>query len=156
MQEDTNKDPVRSFLSSYWEMRKEGERLERRIEEMTAQAEKVTSVISDTPRGGKKETGNPVWDALVDTKTRCGENMVAALKREAEIEAFIRSLDGPVIRQLLRYRYLELMSWEQMAAEMNYTERHIYRLHGAALKEARRVWELDHPAGEEESQHGSV
>jgi len=135
------KDPVREFLDSYWEMRKESARLERRIEELSAQTERVTAQLTGMPRGGG-DGANLVWDALIDTKDRAGKNLKAVLDREAEIEEFILMMDGPLLRQLLRYKYLELLTYEQIAAEMNYSERHVRRLHGRALQEARRTWEL--------------
>lgn len=135
------KDPVREFLDSYWEMRKESARLERRIEELSAQTERVTAQLTGMPRGGG-DGANLVWDALIDTKDRAGKNLKAVLDREAEIEEFILMMEGPLLRQLLRYKYLELLTYEQIAAEMNYSERHVRRLHGRALQEARRTWEF--------------
>lgn len=144
------RDPVREFLDSYWEMRMESARLQRRIEELTVQTERVTAQLTGMPRGGG-DGANLVWDALIDTKDRAGKTLKDALDREAEIEEFISMLDGPILRQLLRYKYLELLTYEQIAKEMNYSERHVRRLHGRALQEARRVWELACEAASKEA-----
>lgn len=138
-------DPVKEFLSSYWEMKKESKRLARKIEELTCQCESATARLTGMPRGGSG-TVNAAWDALADANTRADENLRDALAREAEIENFIDSVPGAKLRQVLRCRYLELMGWQGIADELGYVERHVRRLHGEALQEARRVWEATHAA----------
>ena len=51
-----------------------------------------------------------------------------------EIGAVIAKVEDADHRALLTYRYLSFYSWEQIAAEMNYSLRQIYYLHGDALK----------------------
>ncbi len=57
-------------------------------------------------------------DLLIDKKIRA---------REA-----IEKLDG-VYKLVLSMRYLERMSWERIAMELNYSLRAVYKIHGQAL-----------------------
>jgi len=133
------KDPVRGFLESYWELRKEHKRMERKIEELESQCQSVTAKLNATPGGGGSRS-NAAWDALVEARDRAGQQLAETLYREAEIEQFINRLSKPVYRQLLKYKYLELLDWEQLADKLHYTTRHAQRLHGEALEEARQLW----------------
>lgn len=46
----------------------------------------------------------------------------------------IESMDNEQYRQILYNRYIESEAWEKIAVEMNYSFRHVLRLHGEALK----------------------
>lgn len=132
-------DPVREFLGSYWELRKEQGRLERKIKELESQCQSVTAKYSALP-GGKGGKGNSAWDALVEARERAGTKLIETLYKEADIEQFINSLTEPLYRQLLKYRYLDLLNWEPIAKKMNYSTRQLRRKHGEALQAARKLW----------------
>lgn len=51
-----------------------------------------------------------------------------------KIMSMVQSLDNPISRKVLRYRYIEKLEWQEIADIMNYSERHIYRLHDNAIK----------------------
>lgn len=133
------KDPVRDYLESYWELRKEHERLERKVEELESQCQSVTAKLNAVPGGGGGRS-NDTWDALVEARDRASQQLTETLYREAEIEQFINSLGEPRHRQLLKHRYLELLDWEPIADLLHYTVRHAHRIHGEALEAARALW----------------
>lgn len=53
---------------------------------------------------------------------------------DSKIMSMVQSLDNPISRKVLRYRYIEKLEWQEIADIMNYSERHIYRLHDNAIK----------------------
>ena len=53
---------------------------------------------------------------------------------EVDIYMRIDKMEKQSERELLRYRYIDNMTWEQIASRMDYDVRHIYRLHGCALQ----------------------
>lgn len=57
----------------------------------------------------------------------------------SEIENTIMRVDNTILRSLLTYRYLDFMTWESIAVEMNYNIRHLYNLHDRALKEIKQI-----------------
>lgn len=136
-----NKDPMREFLESYWEARRESERLGQRVKELTSQSENITSKYGISPRGGGGSEKS-VWDALIESKNRVEEKLVESLEREAAVEEFIDSLDNELYRELLRYRYLSGLTWADIGELLNYNPDHARRrLHGEALNAARLKWE---------------
>lgn len=54
--------------------------------------------------------------------------------KRLEIEKAIAAIPNEVQREVLTRRYLLYQKWEEIAEAMNYSERHIRRLHGYALK----------------------
>lgn len=54
-----------------------------------------------------------------------------------QIEAAIDAVEPAVYRDVLKYRYLNGWSWNQVANRLNYTPDHVWHLHGAALRAVR-------------------
>lgn len=51
-----------------------------------------------------------------------------------EIEKTIHSIRDDTLEEVLELRYLHYKKWDEIAQEMNFTIRHITRLHGLALQ----------------------
>ena len=56
---------------------------------------------------------------------------------KAEITTVIKEVDDPELQSLLEQRYLNFRTWEQIAVDMGYNVRHLYRMHDKALKKVR-------------------
>ena len=95
------------------------------------------SVRYENDGGTHEQKGNPVENAycqLADYNTeadRLFREFTAARKRTEEL---ISSVPDPVQREVLTRRYIIGQRWEEIAESMNYSVRHITRLHGIALK----------------------
>jgi DNA-directed RNA polymerase specialized sigma subunit len=63
---------------------------------------------------------------LIDQYSRC-------IGVEIDIYKRLDMMDNQSERELLQYRYIDDMTWEQIAKVLSYDVRHVYRLHGAAL-----------------------
>lgn len=132
---------VQSFLFSYDEAAHEVARLERRAEELASQCNKLAAQYGGAPRSGGGGSHNATWDAYCEAIDRVEKQKREYLQREAEVEAFIRRMRTPVYRQILRYYYLELLTWEKVGERIGYSERHARELHDGALVEAQRLWD---------------
>ncbi|MCH5279551.1 MAG: hypothetical protein J1E60_07145 [Christensenellaceae bacterium] len=57
----------------------------------------------------------------------------------AELRAIENAIDGlePTERRLMRYRYIDGLSWEEVATRMAYSTQRTYQLHGRTLKKIR-------------------
>ena len=51
-----------------------------------------------------------------------------------EIRSALDQLEDENLKLLMEYRYIDGMTWEQVAVEMHYSYMQICRLHGKALK----------------------
>lgn len=55
-------------------------------------------------------------------------------EKRQEIEQAVDSVPDEIQREVLTRRYLLYQKWDIIAEKLNYSERHIRRLHGYALK----------------------
>lgn len=51
-----------------------------------------------------------------------------------KVQAAIEEIEDETEKDLLTYRYLKGMKWEEIAVEMGYSWQHIHKIHAAALK----------------------
>lgn len=70
---------------------------------------------------------------LVDKRLRLIDAEVEALRLKQELFDFIDSIDGDEGEVLFR-RYISLEFWKDIASEMRYSERAIYKIHQRALR----------------------
>ena len=59
----------------------------------------------------------------------------------AEILGVITAIEDGNQRRLLICRYIEFMTWEEIAVKLHYSWRHTFRIHDQALASAKRVIE---------------
>ncbi len=77
-----------------------------------------------------KELTNRIWlsdDALVVNATKL-------IERREQICSAVSLLDSDVLRSVIRRRYLLGQSFEKIAEDMNYSWRHVLRLHKEAVE----------------------
>ena len=148
-------DPVKDFLYSVRESRFNVCRCQRRLAQMEAQSQSVTTRMDASPGGGG---GDPHRDsvlaALSDQRDLLRGMYAEAIRKESDVERFISGLSDSAHRVLLRLRYVDGLTWPQVQGEMEqsgiyYSERQIYRIHGDALQAARQLWTEQHPEGAE-------
>lgn len=99
-----------------------------------AKAEKVTQRILPMPPG--IPSGNRVQDAverISAVESSINHEIMEQCKERDEVTAAINTVPNATLRMVLKMRYIDGMTFEQIAVSMNYTFRHIIRLHGQAL-----------------------
>jgi hypothetical protein len=135
------------FLRSVREARIEKRRCAFRLEELRTQAEKVTAAYGALAPGGSSDDHK---DALLIAAAEQGEKLLRReqeyLRRIEAVEDFISELPDVRHRTVLRLRYIDGLRWDDVLTGlreygMQYEPRHMYRLHGSALAEARRMWD---------------
>lgn len=101
-------------LSNYYYLKKEIKDLEERIETL---GNGVGSIkISDMPKGSSKISS--IQEKIVELKEKWINARVSALEEYLRIETYINSIEDIEIRLIARYRYLDLLSWEQIALKI--------------------------------------
>ena len=93
-----------------------------------------SQIISYMPRSGGD--GKELLDILIgieDTIKKLNKKLTKLIKKISEIEDTIENL-GTTERVLMRYKYIENLKMFQIAEKMNYSERHLNRVHSDVLK----------------------
>ena len=123
------------YLSRY---RRLNERIDRLLEEQSRWREmalKITPVLSQTPGGG--ESGSPIerpMDKVLEIDVEIKREIYELQTVRQEIRSALDQLEDENLKLLMEYRYIDGMTWEQVAVEMHYSYMQICRLHGKALK----------------------
>ena len=147
---ETKRDPVREFLGSVKEARFNKNRCLTRIKTAEAECERVTAQISGAPGGGGDLHKDGAWAALADLRSLLLSCYTDALTKEREVEEFITSIPTDTYRIILRLRYVDCLRWPIVLEHLEkrnlpMSDRQMFRLHGEALHEARKLWAELHP-----------
>ena len=110
-----------------------------KVERLEAICYKMTSIASGMPRGGSGDKSD-AWDALSDELSVYQTKLLEQLRKEHEIEDFLKQIPTARYRELLAARYIDLCTWEEVGDILGCSDRHAKRLHGAALNEARMIF----------------
>lgn len=113
-------------------------RAEKQIEEEIAQLRLDTmmpAVVNDGMPHGSGGCGDlsgyaAAMDRLMDDLKEQLEKRIAIRR---EITERIEAMSDETEKLILRYRYVHLLSWEEVAVKTCYTYHHVLKMHGKAL-----------------------
>lgn len=116
--------------------------IERRINRLQAEkqgwmekATAVTPVLSDMPKGGGADKIQNAVCRIADIEADINRKIDRQIDLRARIETAICAIPDGRLRDLMRYRYIDGLTWEQIAVTMRLDYRWVLRLHGRALSE---------------------
>lgn len=138
---------VKSFLQSVWYARAEIDRLSDSVKELETQAMKMTASLTGMPRGGNADA-QALWARIIDDTDKLYARQTFYYEHLKHVEAFIDLIPQDKYREVLKLRYVNCMTWPEVARRLEsvgyyYEIRQVFRLHGAALEEARKLWETE-------------
>lgn len=110
----------------------------RRLFEM---ATSITATLRDdvvSGTGAKDRVGD-IASKLADIEMEIDRAVDAFVDKKREVQEHIDKLQNPDHVKLLYKRYVEYLSFEQIACDLNFSYRHTTRLHGRALQAIERV-----------------
>lgn len=71
---------------------------------------------------------------IVDLERQINAEIDSFIDLKKEIHDAIEAVKNPNERLVLRCRYIEFLTWEQVAERMNYSIKQVHRIHSEALK----------------------
>lgn len=99
-----------------------------------SRAQRVTASFSFTAAGGKGEDRiQRATDSLVELRAMLYDKLLDSTEIRLEIERCLASIKDDRLRLLMEYRYINGLTWEQVAETMHCEYRWILRLHKRAL-----------------------
>lgn len=99
-------------------------------------ATKANSTLTDMP-GSPNRNIHRMEDIIVkivDLENDINQDIDMLVDLKTEIMQVIKKVDDLELQTLLEQRYLNFRTWEQIAVDMGYNVRHLYRMHDQALK----------------------
>ena len=122
------------YLSRYRKLGKRIEQLRTERAMWLSRACKTTQTISDMPKAKNGAQGD---SGEVAQYIEIGEEITRELRNlhrlRREIRAVITTLEDDILQTLMLYRYIDGMTFEQIAVKLDYGYRHIKRLHRKAI-----------------------
>lgn len=110
----------REKLSEYCDLREETKKLEKRLERLDNQDEQVADVVQNGYKGHAVIRG---YDYIRKHKIETLEKILQErhdklLEEQTKIELFISSIKKSDLRRIFEYRYIDNMTWFEIAHEM--------------------------------------
>lgn len=133
----TNQEKVQ-YLKRYQSINKS---IDQKLEEIAMwrnRASKMGHSLSDMPRGGERQDLiQSAIDKICELETSINSEIDQLMLVHQDIENIINQVQNEVLGTLLKCRYLNGFTWEQIAVLMNYSYSQVCRLHGKALNEVK-------------------
>lgn len=102
-------------LSKYYYLKKEVEDLEQRIVEF---GDGIKSSQFKEISVSSSHNNKSIQETKVELVALLTEKRISALEQYLEIERYIEDVDDAEIRNIMRYRFLDLMKWEEIGEKM--------------------------------------
>ena len=97
-------------------------------------AMKCTSTLTGMPRNHDCSMSKiEVVSKIVDLQEEINRDVEKLVDLKREIVWRIKAVDDTEYQTLLELRYLCFKTWEQIAVDMGYNVRHVFRLHDEAV-----------------------
>lgn len=105
------------------------------IEKLHDLATKATVTYSDMPKNPNRY-GSRMEDAvisIIELEAEINKDMLELVEIKKQIMASVKAVTDPELQLLLELRYLNYISWEKIAFEMNFSIDNVFKLHKKAL-----------------------
>ena len=108
----------------------------KQLEALNTLATSASSVLTGMPHNPNKATSKmaDIVCKIVDLQAEINKDIDALVDLKSEIGKAIKAIPNVEQQTILEQRYLCFMPWEKIAVDLQFTPRHIFRLHDEALK----------------------
>lgn len=125
----------KAWLGRYREAEKKYNRLSERLAEAQTATRRITQNISAVPGGsGDGQSLARAVEREEEAERKAYAQRAVCDKLFAEIDPVLRQLDDNRNYSILRRYYLDLQTWERIAAETNYSVRRIYAIRKSCVE----------------------
>jgi len=115
------------------------QRINSKIEQIASLNElatRCTYTLTGMPRNPSPSV-SPMADAIckiIDLEAEINRDIEKLVDLKRDIVRIIKAVDNAEYQTLLELRYLCFKTWEQIAVDMGYNVRHVYRIHDEAVE----------------------
>ena len=115
------------------------QRINSKLEQIASLDELTTKcnlTLTGMPRNPDRGTSNmaEAVGKIIDLQTEINYDIQKLVDLKREMVRVIKAVDNTEYQTLLELRYLCFKTWEQIAVDLGYNVRHVYRLHDEAVE----------------------
>lgn len=126
---------TKTWLRSYRYLLKESERIGEELEYWRSKSERMTREMSGQPSGsGSCDKVSASVEKILEIEEKLSQKHADLVEQKTQIEAAIDSLPDDTCRLILKLKYINGNTWEQIAVKLDCTYRWVLYLHGRALQ----------------------
>lgn len=129
-----NKEKCR-YLNQYRIMHIEIDQITKELQRWQDLATRISPSYSDMPHGGGSDKVQTAAVEVAELTDKLNRKLHQAIMVQENIKKLLESLDDIKLRQLMSYRYINGMRWEEIAERMDFNYRWVLRLHRKALNQ---------------------
>lgn len=129
-----NKEKCR-YLNQYRIMHIEIDQITKELQRWQDLATRISPSYSDMPHGGGSDKVQTAAVEVAELTDKLNQKLHRAIMVQENIKKLLESLDDIKLRQLMFYRYINGMRWEEIAVRMDFNYRWVLRLHRKALNQ---------------------
>lgn len=129
-----NKEKCR-YLNQYRIMHIEIDQITKELQRWQDLATRISPSYSDMPHGGGSDRVQTAAVEVAELTDKLNQKLHQAIMVQENIKKLLESLDDIKLRQLMFYRYINGMRWEEIAVRMDFNYRWVLRLHRKALNQ---------------------
>lgn len=122
------------YLSQYRYLNSEIDRKIKYLEDCKNKIYNITGTLSDMPKSGNRN--NVIEEGIVninEIEQTINQDVDRLVDLRTEIENKINSIDDLKLKEILKCRYLDCKTWEEIAYKNRFTWQWVYKLHERAL-----------------------
>ena len=123
------------YLNQYRIMHIEIDQITKELQRWQDLATRISPSYSDMPHGGGSDKVQTAAVEVAELTDKLNQKLHQAIMVQENIKKLLESLDDIKLRQLMSYRYINGMRWEEIAVRMDFNYRWVLRLHRKALNQ---------------------
>ncbi|WP_419543021.1 DUF1492 domain-containing protein [Negativibacillus massiliensis] len=129
-----NKEKI-NYLKQYRSLSMEIDQITKELQRWQDLATRISPSYSDMPHGGGSDKVQTAAVEVAELTDKLNRKLHQAIMVQENIKKLLESLDDIKLRQLMSYRYINGMRWEEIAVRMDFNYRWVLRLHRKALNQ---------------------
>lgn len=127
---------AKEWLNRNYGIALEIQAIQRRLERMNADLEKVTRPLKLKEVIEANNPGNSQEDRLadyIDMSDDLSKQLTTLMRLDAETKRVINMVDSPILRAILTERYINRLSWKQITKVVHFEQSRLFDYHRQAL-----------------------
>jgi hypothetical protein len=126
---------IKEFLTRAYKVDKRINSKLEQVRSLRDLATKANATLSDAPKSGTPNFHRMenIIAKMIDLENEINSDIDELMNLKHDVIEAIKNVDNPEYQTLLEMRYLCFKKWEQIADDMGYEVRYLYKLHGRAL-----------------------